>query len=38
MAGYVVFGLFVVAMIVLAVFVTRFSIKINRDRSPRRRR
>jgi hypothetical protein len=38
MAGEIVFGIFVVAMIVLAGFVVRFSMKLNRERRRRPQR
>lgn len=38
MAGEIVFGIFVVAMIVLAGFVVRFSMKLNRGRRRRPQR
>jgi hypothetical protein len=31
-AGFVVFGIFVLLAIVLALFVVRFAVKLNRDR------
>ncbi len=38
MAGEVVFGVFVAAMVVLAGFVVRFSMRLNRDARARQRR
>jgi hypothetical protein len=38
MLGLVVFAVFVVAMVVLAVFVIRFAVALNRKERPTRRR